>query len=38
MAKARLDLAVIAVRDFNIPIESVAEKYGVSVEEIRKML
>ena len=31
MAKARLDLAVIAVRDFNIPIESVAEKYGVSV-------
>ncbi|MGN0739753.1 MAG: hypothetical protein ACI4LX_06240 [Treponema sp.] len=38
MAKARLDLAVIAVKRFNLPVEDVAKEYGVSVEEIRRML
>ena len=37
-AKAKLEDAVIAVKDFNIPVEAVAKKYGISAEMIRKQL
>ena len=35
---AKLEAAVIAVRDFNIPVETVAKKYGIAAEMIRKQL
>ena len=35
---AKLEAAVIAVKDFNIPVETVAKKYGISAEMIRKQL
>ena len=37
-AKAKLEDAVIAVKDFNIPVEAVAKEYGISAEMIRKQL
>ena len=37
-AKAKLEDAVIAVKDFNIPVETVAKKYGIAAEMIRKQL
>ena len=37
-AKAKLEDAVIAVKDFNIPAETVAKKYGIAAEMIRKQL
>ena len=37
-AKAKLEDAVIAVRKFNLPVESVAKEYGIAAEMIRKQL
>ena len=37
-AKAKLEDAVIAVKDFNIPVETVAKEYGIAAEMIRKQL
>ena len=37
-AKAKLEYAVIAVKDFNIPVETVAKEYGIAAEMIRKQL
>ena len=37
-ANAKLEDAVIAVRKFNLPVESVAKEYGIAAEMIRKQL
>lgn len=37
-AKAKLEDAVIAVREFNVSIELVAEKFGVPLDELKKAL
>ena len=36
--KAKLESAVTAVKEFNIPLEQVAEKFNVPLEELKKNL
>ncbi|MDY5123247.1 MAG: hypothetical protein SPE59_05555, partial [Treponema sp.] len=38
LAEAKLEDAVTAVKEFNIPLEQVAEKFNVPLEELKKNL
>ena len=36
LAQGKIEAAIIAIKEFNLPIEQVAEKYDIPIEELKE--
>ena len=36
ITQGKIEAAIIAIKEFNLPIEQVAEKYDIPIEELKK--
>ena len=37
-SQGKIEAAIIAIKEFNLPIEQVAEKYDIPIEELKKQI
>ena len=38
LAQGKIEAAIIAIKEFNLPIEQVAIKYDIPIEELKKQM